>query len=146
MLLRLISQAFEINNFISVSSNLNSLGTGGLLDSPPGSSSLLAQLHASSSSSSSQSQQQQAHGSGLTTTASQGMTLQVVNTGQQYNWIRSPYWFIYQRNGLFLTDWFQFQFDTLALMEQLKKRNLGLEIPTNFSGTFSESIIHLTQS
>uniref|UniRef100_A0A915PJH4 HMG box domain-containing protein n=1 Tax=Setaria digitata TaxID=48799 RepID=A0A915PJH4_9BILA len=88
-------------------------GAGGSLDSPPGSSSLLAQLHtSSSSSSSSQPQQQQAHGSGLTTATPQGMTLQV--------------------------------FDTLALMEQLKKRNLGLEIPTNFTvESVNETTINL---
>ncbi|KAL3982330.1 hypothetical protein ACH3XW_46755 [Acanthocheilonema viteae] len=86
------------------------IGTGGSLDSSPGSSSLLAQLHASSSSSSSQPQQQ-TYGSGPTATTSQEMTL---------------------------------QFDTLALMEQLKKRNLGLEIPTNFTvESMNETTVNL---
>ncbi|KAM3726056.1 Protein capicua [Dirofilaria immitis] len=88
-------------------------GAGGSLDSPPGSSSLLVQqLHtSSSSSSSSQPQQQQIYGSGPTTAAPQGVTL---------------------------------QFDTLALMEQLKKRNLGLEIPTNFTvESMNETTVNL---
>uniref|UniRef100_A0A0R3RIU9 DUF4819 domain-containing protein n=1 Tax=Elaeophora elaphi TaxID=1147741 RepID=A0A0R3RIU9_9BILA len=91
-------------------------GVGGSLDSPPSSSSLLAQQHASSSSSSSQLQQQHTYRSGPTATSSQGMALQVL----------------------------QFQFDTLALMEQLKKRNLGLEIPTNFTvESMNETTINL---
>uniref|UniRef100_A0A8R1TUJ0 HMG box domain-containing protein n=1 Tax=Onchocerca volvulus TaxID=6282 RepID=A0A8R1TUJ0_ONCVO len=86
-------------------------GAGGSLDSPPGSSSLLAQLHASSSSSSSSQPQQQTYGSGPTAATPQGMTL---------------------------------QFDTLALMEQLKKRNLGLEIPTNFTvESMNETTVNL---
>ncbi|EFO16018.2 hypothetical protein LOAG_12490 [Loa loa] len=36
------------------------------------------------------------------------------------------------------------QFDTLALMEQLKKRNLGLEIPTNFTvESMNETTVNL---